>query len=57
MSKSVEKIGERAAYSPPKLTHYGSVRKLTGGSLGGDNDGMGVPGGDMLPHGGMGDSR
>jgi hypothetical protein len=32
----------KPAYSAPRLVEYGSVRNLTGGSGGTDNDGGGV---------------
>lgn len=41
-------IAEKAAYSTPVLTVFGSVRNLTGGSTGGHNDGLG-PSTSQLP--------
>ena len=42
MSDRAIPAGAKAAYSRPELTVYGSVRNLTGGSLGTRNDGSGV---------------
>ena len=36
-----DRLNSKAAYAAPELTVYGSVRNLTGGSAGANNDGNG----------------
>ncbi len=50
MTNGTQKLGPKAVYKAPILVHYGSVRNLTGGSLGEQNDGMGT----MMTAAGMG---
>lgn len=42
MTENSTRAADKASYSRPQLTVYGSVRNLTGGSVGSMNDGTGA---------------
>lgn len=54
MTKPTHRRGLKSAYKTPSLVHFGSVRNLTGGSVGDRPDGMGTMAGRTNMGMGMG---